>query len=909
MRHAVKLAILCILALAGEAFSDQIAVNQFKGLNNNESSVIIDPAYAQDLLNVEITPGGKSVKKRAGYGLYQTLYASQLQGVHGGYHFFDSSGNDVQLWASSTSVYGIVADATPTQIVSSTTLNATLDCADTQGSAYCVTSSRDFFIKTNGATLTSWSTSPLGTMVEATPDRVAVAGLVATPNTISISGSNAFTTFTVGPLTTDPFTEPIAAPGSKLTHLRWACGKLLWWKDQSFGWFAFEDQYAAQIKIVSDNIGTLDNTSAIDPGGSVWFRGQDGHIWQYDCSGLIKQSIEIAPLVQASGRRTANSWTQTSQSDWQSGSILPTGQLSTTISAGDVVPSSFTVTENSSSSGWSSGSNSNFAVGTSSLSLALNNSGNITDNGFETNPITTNWTTSITGSDNIASFANIAGKNCANITPDSGSRFALILNAGGTSNLTVQLVDVSNSTVFVTKTVTFATNSCTWASQTISSSGITGKRFRLKFSNSNGSYGITKDSYILGGDITFKTTSDAAVTVPNTFFDIDTILLGSNTVTSGSFTSQIFNTGLTSATYSLTNFAYTVDTSTPSFALLTSTANPSNSWVSLLTTSGTNAVGNQYVRYVTTITVTPIDNAATSITNSTILARSSGTFYSAWKNAPSFRAWSTFNPVKSDGDGSHTFYVRASTSPQSVLNSTVTWVSQPADSLVATSTVGVYFQFRDDFTIGAATNTPALNSSVVNWFEGNATDQSYMLYFDNAIWASVAYGVGISTNNYIFRRDLINDGWVVYGFGAGGMLVQNAHLFFGGVPATAQVFQFGSGNSDNGTTMPAYWKSKDFTSPDPFLQTSLMQIDTFAKKDQGTTLTTAYTLDTSTTSTSYSILLSSTTQSVVQNRKQLPAGKNGYTFNIKYSDTSASSAWELLGYRIGFTVNPYRPSQ
>src|SRR6185295_3609685 len=158
-------------------------------------------------------------------------------------------------------------------IVSSATLSATLDCADTQGNAYCVNSARDFYIRTNGTTLGQWFTTPLGTMVEATPDRIAVAGVSASPNTIFISGSNAFTNFTAAPLTTDPFTEVIASPGSKLTHIRWGCQKLLWWKDQSFGYLDFDDQYSAQIKIISDTIGTVDNTSAIDPGGSVWFRG------------------------------------------------------------------------------------------------------------------------------------------------------------------------------------------------------------------------------------------------------------------------------------------------------------------------------------------------------------------------------------------------------------------------------------------------------------------------------------------------------------------------------------------------------------------------------------------------------------------------------------------------------------
>ncbi len=213
---------------------------------------------------------------------------------------------------------------------------------------------------------------------------------------------------------------------------------------------------------------------------------------------------------------------------------------------------------------------------------------------------------------------------------------------------------------------------------------------------------------------------------------------------------------------------------------------------------------------------------------------------------------------------------------------------------------------RDDFAITAATQAPTLNDFTVNWFEGTATDQSYMLYFDNAIWQSVTFGAGQSTNNYIFKKDLINDAWTLYNFGAGGMLFQSNTLYFGDTSA-GNIFNYGSTSSDNGTAINAFWKSKEFSGPDPYLQTQLTNIDTIAKKDQGSTLTATYTVETS-TATSYSVALSSTTQTIINNRRMLPSGKLGYTFSMKYGDQSTSSDWELLGFRIGFTQQPYRPS-
>lgn len=886
---------LFLIALAGGlAQADQIATNSFKYLNSNESPAIIDPAEAQDLLNVDITPGGKSVKKRPGYALYKQVFSPSI-GVHGGYHAFDASGNDVQIWASSASVKTIVADGSPNTIVSSATVNATLDCVDTQGSIYCVNSARDFYIRTNGTTLTQWYTTPLGTLIEATPDRIAVAGVSATPNTIFISQSNTFTNFTTGVNTTDAFTEVIAAPGSHLTHIRWGCQRLLWWKDQSFGYFDFDDQYSADVRIVADNIGTFDNTSAIDPGGNVWFRGQDGHTYKYDCSSLQRMTVDITPQIQSSGRRTTNLWQQTSQSDWQAGASVPTGRVSTTISVGDVVVSTFTVTE-SASSAWNLGTVSNLTVNAASIVLSTNTA-DLSNNSFESGQAT-NWAA-------VGGWANVSShsRSCGTISAQDGAKFEDYPNG---LTLFVKVMNANTSVLISSMTIAYGTE-CSWAlnSLAVPASAI---RTLAKLVFSDGTNTLTSDAFILNGNaVKFYQNfgHSTGPTVNHSYID-NINNTPKSSITSGSFTSQTFDTTFTSST-ALAQASWTVNTSTPAFGILTASNSTTGPWTQIVNSTGTDGAAFRYLRYVSTISITATDVASATLTSVTLQDATTGSIYSAWKNAPNFSAWGTFNPTTADNGGSHSFFVRASTSAQSVLNSTVTWVAQTANAQVATSTVGVYFQIRDDFSITAATSTPTLSDFTVNWFEGSAGDQAYMLYFDNAIWESVAYGVGVSSNNYVFRYDLINQGWTLYYFGAGGMLIQNNHLFFGSV-TDGNVFQYGSGTSDNGTAMTAYWKSKEFTGEDPFLQNQLTNIDTFATKNTGQSVTATYTTDTA-TSTSYSIALSSTTQTIIQNRKLLPSGKLGYTFNFKVGDATTTSGWEVLGYRIGFTQLPYRPSQ
>ncbi len=912
--------LLLLLLLGLPAYSDQVSVTNFSGgINNNNNPATIGQDTAQDLLNVDITPGGLSVKKRSGYGLYKAL--STAQPMKGGFHAFDSTGNDYQIWGSSRSLYGIVADATPTQLVSSATLNSTWDCADTQGFAYCVNSNRDALIRTNGATMT-WYSSPLGTMVETTPDRIVIGGVSGAPNTLYFSQSNTFTNFVTGVNDTDAFTEVIASQGSKLTHIRWACGKLLWWKDQSFGYFDFDNQYAAQVKTVSDTIGTFDNTSAVDPGGSVWFRGQDGHTWKYDCSSLSKESVDITPNVQASGSRTSNLWTQTTQTDFQAGGVTfngPSPSVSTTAVAGSVVPTTYTLTDTSSAD---FGSFTSISVG------------------IDTSTVSGAVTLKTYMADTFSNFNNWTDERCqGGACPGTMSASGGAMTCSGSCSA-VSTMTVLGDFLLQVKAISANTGEIAALNSSYQGYGIrfdtTGtfigvRKFTNWFDKSSGSSPLFSGGVAATANDVFTLRRDSAST--GLFFYKNGVFLSSATDASySSFTNvRIYLAGTGNSVDDVYNVASygnfnsrAIDTQfvTPVFGALSATGSGNGTYsyatkTSVASGSGFDAgtavssgaivtsASKRYVVYSATITAGGSASNLPQLQDVSILTASSGTYYSAVKNAPNLTAWSTFGAGTALNDGTETFYMRSSTSSFSVLSSTPSWTAQTNGGLITIAT-GTYFQVRDDFAITAATQTPTLNDFTVNWFEGSATDQAYILYFDNAIWQSVAFGSGQSTNNYIFKKDLINDAWTLYNFGVGGMLTQANRLYFGST-SLGNIFSYGTTTSDNGTAIQSYWKSKEFAGPDPFLQNQLTNIDTFAKKDQGSTLTATYTVETS-TSTSFSIALSSTTQTLIQSRKLLPSGKLGYTFSMQYGDTSTSSAWEILGFRIGFVQQPYRPS-
>lgn len=876
-----------ILALAVPVWGDQIALDTFGYLNNDEAAAIIDINKAQDLLNVDVTAGGKSIKKREGFGSYKTVTGSQA--MHGGHHFYDASGNDVQVWGSSTSLFGIVSDGTPTQLVSSATVNTSWDCADTQGNAYCVNTSRNALIKTNGATMT-WYSTVLGTIVAVTPERLLVAGVAASPNTIFYSESNNFVNFTPGVAETSPSSEQIAAPGSRITHLEYGCGKWLWWKDQSFGYVLGNSVLDLTVVIVSNNIGTLDNSSATDPNGNVYFRAQDGHIYKFDCNALEKLTTEITPNVQSSAQRISNSYTESLQSEFQAGTIVPTGQLSTTITAGDVTASSFTATDTTAAN-FSAGTLSNMQTSSNSVILSTNS----TDLG-SSYTLGTGWALEGPGT----------GNNCGVMSDQDSDGFVKRYTGGTTSSydMAFSVYEVSGQLISST-TVAYASGACSWTLRTLPIGAANARKYVVfsAVSSIDSASAVSGNFTTNGTNFTFYTRSDVTGSSHRMYFD--TAGVGAvSTIGTGNFTSQAFNTGITRS-YVALSYNATVNQFTPAFALQDSTST-NGPWAEIGTAAGVNYSARQFVRYLSTFTVTGSSDAATSLDDVTLVSRSSGTYYSPVIVKPNLTTWDTLNANVTNGGGSHSFYMRASNAVFTALAASPAWTAVTNGSVIPLTNGATYFQFRDDFIVTTATHTPSMSDFTINWFEGTASDRAYATYFDDSVWWAVAFGDGQAANNYIFKYDLLHGGWTLYNIAANGFAIQNNHLYFGSSSSNS-IYRYGDTTSDNGTAISAYWQSKDFGGTDPWLENEYVQFDTFARRNANQSLTVTYTLSNS-SATAYAVSLSSSTDSFIRHKKLLPAGKIGGLLSVKFSDSSATSSWEVLGFRVKYNPLPYRPT-
>lgn len=337
-----KFAFIASLFLAGGLFADDVipqTVGPFGTLNNRDSSYTLPADKASDLLNVEITEGGKSVKKRKGISTAFSL-SNSTSAVHGCYSFYDANGNDVALIFNDTKLNVSVNGGSPAVVFSTGINGATYQCTDSLGFAYCVNSARSALTKINASTSTIISgVTSIGTMVSTAVNRLAMAGFSDAPSRIDFSADTDFTNWTPGSLGSSPYQVTINSPGSRITHIVYAFGRLVWFKDTSFGYILIGNQPFQSdwvVKTVSFDVGTNDNTSVYRE-GILYFRGKDSHIYAFDGSSYSRISKEISTTIDMSQTRTANSWTITSMSDWGAGQSTPTITVSSISIPGSIV--------------------------------------------------------------------------------------------------------------------------------------------------------------------------------------------------------------------------------------------------------------------------------------------------------------------------------------------------------------------------------------------------------------------------------------------------------------------------------------------------------------------------------------------------------------------------------------------
>lgn len=899
-----------------------------KGLNNTDNPVTIPADAAQDLLNVDLSDGGRSVLKRDGYGLAYALSITTSP-VHGVHNFFDSSGNDVALAFNDTRMTASINGGSATVLFSTGPNGATYQCTDSQGFAYCVNTTRNNIIKTNGQTYSFLTTVSTGTMITVTPDRLVQSGIAAAPNRVDFSAAADFTSWTTGIAPTSAFQFTISAPGARVTHITYAFNRVMWFKDASFG-YIIQGQTAADwvVQTVSPNVGTLDNTSVYYQ-GILYFRGNDAHIWSYDGSNLVKLTRDIGGTIGQSQSRASNSWTQTTQADFQAGATSPGGWISTETASGQLFLASATaISSFTDTDAADFGAGSLTTVSTSyfpgSVVLGLSNQTLLNIN-YSTLD-TAFCSDSCTSTYYQTEFLNLQDLG-ANSKAFLGSMTLRLKKTGSPGNYSVNVYEAgtdglsSNPVGALIESAPLLASSVStsvgdvvvnFSSQTLLSTFSPGRYVWVRLvpdgtcdgSNKIEWYGRTSVS-----DAAHKCGSSNATTIGYSYKIFVTTFQ-----TSGNIVSRIFDVGFTTNTWLWNWSVFSATGIIPSSTTLTYETQTSSSatgiFNSLISVSSGNSPTSSIQRFIrykatfgTTNTSTSPILSFVSIANGE-RRRPSATFYSAVKNAPFLTAWDTLGVTKSDNGGSQTFYIRSSTNPIQVTSSTPSWTTIAAGAVPSIST-GTYFQIRDDFLITLATQNPTLDDFTQNWFEGSASDKAYATYFDDSIWWSIASGAGATSNNTILKFDLTNTAWLKYDIPINGFYSRQNRLYFGSA-ATGNVFKYGDSESDNGTAIESYWKSKDFFMSSPFTDDDVTNLSFFFKAVDNSSMTVTYGINGS-SETAYTVPLARTTASYGRHNRNLPLGTVGNTFNVKFGNDASDQPFEVFAIQYSVTPKSWTP--
>lgn len=785
----------------------------YKGVDTYHGSTSLPDGFVQNALNVSfdaIAP----VTKRQGYTVAWSTKSYSYTGL---WTYTDSSNTTWQLVRSSDQITASNLAGTVVK-VSTVSANNLVSETNAFGNAYFVDQTQGVYYW-NGTATTAVAGSPTGSIITTFHNRVWVTG-AAVPNGNQLYGSKYGdgTVWTTGLNATDPVQVSVGlndnfdSVSAEYVYL----DTLYVFKHASiYALYGF-DQTNFQISFLTQECGCIDGNTIQTFNGSLKFVSLRGveDFNGYTCKRIsdpIKNKTDPSTLNNFS----AQSWVQQTASDWNAGTFTPSNSLNTSIASPSLVPSTFSITENTNTK-WNAGFNNRLQVNASSITSAISAPVNVSNNSFESG--LAGWNTSCSGTCPcgtggwIQSTGGIGGPNppyCTGISATQGSFFATTCDNnnglfGVTMSLTAQLIDI-NSAVLTSYSVPISVGMHTFTFNMANFVGVRGAvRFQATSSQDTGvRYLNVSPYYIIGGNVTF----DAGISCngSNDFVGVDNVLGSSSTANDGSFTSQIYNSGASSMSYQML-YSYVANTSTPSFDLQTASNNLTGPWTELLTSSSTNAIGNQYVKYTTTVTASGNDSALSAVTSVGILGTASpATLISQSHNITGIGSFGnlSINQFLNNGTIVYDVCTAAASNMSAKTCKTVT-----ANSQIMTPTNN-FVQIVATFTVTAATQTPTLQSTAINWYSGTRSPPMASTVWDNRYWLSLSTTTADTFNDEVAVLNT-RGAWALYDLHAGGFTQTKNNLYHADSLASGNIYLDNQGYADNGAAINAFVQTKDY---------------------------------------------------------------------------------------------------
>ncbi len=864
-----------------------------KGVDTYHNPTSLPPGFVQNANNIlfdDVAPA----TKRSGYTVAWSTKAYQYTGL---WTYTDATNTTWQLARSSDQITANNLNGSVVKIAT-VSINNLVGETNAFGNAYFVDQTQGVYYW-NGTSTIYVGGSPLGSIITQFHNRLWVTG-AAVPNGNQLYGSKYYdgTTWTTGLNATDPVQLSIGLQDNfdNNTAEYVYLDTLYIFKHYSiFALYGF-DQTNFQISQLTQECGCIDGGSIQTFAQGLKFvslRGVESFNG-YSCT-RISDSIKnkIDPAIQAGGF-AQNSWLQSSQADWNSGTFNSSTSLSSTIASPYLVLSTFTASD-SSASDFNGGTFSNAQVSGNTVIISTDNSGTIGNPNFETSPLSTNY--SATGTSPPVLRSGPLAEACGTVSAQSGTGYLEENNSNTTSrSQAFNLLDANSGSTLYSSSIP-DNEDCTWRQITISDSSDSRKRVRFNWTLTTSPDGpsslTTVSSYIFSGSISFyylatKTLGGGAVLM------IDNIQNGSSTITSGSFTSRTFDTAFSSPAVQV-SISSTSNTEPITFVLRHSSSS-TGPFVDLTTSQNVGIVSNRYLQYISTFTVGGSDYALSALTGATFTwESSSGAFKSAIHNITSINSWGNFSVQEVLNGGNIAFSICSSTNSNMSFPASCT--NQTANTQITLST-GTYVQWYATFTVTAATQAPTLQSGTVQWFAGSKPTPLASTVWDNRYWLS------LTTNSVDTANDAVlvlnqNGVWSPYDIHAGAFTQYKNSLYHADSLASGNVYIDNQGFADNGSPINAFITTKNETLGDITADDYLYAIYPSATATGSCAMTVQYVVDSSSVTYSLGSPLLSEFNTLSAVRLPFPIDSThqdfGQTVNFTIGTNDSSCAWQFLG--------------
>ena len=882
-----------------KAQSGNFSVGCFNGLNDTDSPATIGDCQAQSSLNVEPNKGGTSVKKRKGFSREASLSVATSP-VNGSHSFLADNGDRIDIVCHDVICAKSTNGGAYSNFIATNSAGITRwSFVSVDGDLYGANDQRMPVMKYTGTLLTHSTGIPQGTILELTNDRMVVSDTSANPNRVCYSASGAFENFVTDSADTGAWCDDLGAPGDRVTALKFNAGILHVSKSNSITACELGNQYTTKCDILASYVGTRDPASVITTPAGVMFKGNDGNFWSISSGNLLKLSREISTLVATQPQGSQRNNTTNSSTDWNATTHSITGYWDTTTNPGSIFPSSSTIADLSTGS---------FALGSTTGYTIVDDE--ILGGGVFTSPrswqewggdmgfisaiqvMSSNFCPA--GSVGISSMNFVAGGPCLE-SPSS------------TPDITVQIVKTSDMSVLYSNRHTSVAGTCGAENSIDFSTQAESIRIRLV----DNYYGWKSTSpafnptFFPSGSIKYGIQSGPGFCSGGrarySFFMVSPYFLASST-----YTSRCMDTGTAEPVWGIPTLGITsssVQGIDFNFSAATSCTGSFSALQKYVSAERVTAQNDRFIKYYANFNNT---NHLTSSSMSLVGVNfaSTGTYLSQCiQPGSAISAWGILSCAETlTGAADLTYYTRIGTTCATL--STGTWVAHTNNATIEVPT-NPAFQFRFDSLLYSATEQAQVDACTIYWNEGSVAPPTWGMYDpvnDLAYW-SIASG-NVTANNRLLRYDLYLNSWNPWNVASTAPLIKDSAFYFGSASG-GYWNKYGLTNSDNGSDIESYWKSKDWGAGSVFQEKAFDRASTVARNEQAGVVSVSYTDSQGNTGTYNISTATDSAKSYIRNNYFLPPLSPSTFLNIQYGNNS-QYPWEINGYRLDYSILPWR---